>query len=83
MFEGANVGFSRTHLSLRLRRLTPRARSIQFCQQLALLNVRSFFHQKLFHGCPCRRVGFEILNWFDFAVGRNYASNGAASDCGR
>ena len=80
MLERTDVGFSCTYLRLRLSCLAARARRVQFCKQLPFFNVGPFFHQK---PLDCRTDGsvrLEVLDRLNFAIGGNYAADGAAGD---
>ncbi len=76
------VGLRCLDLGLRAGGLAAQVGIIELQEQLALANMVAFFYEQMLHrGCN-RRVGLEILDGFNFAVGGNQAADGAALHCG-
>ena len=76
------VGLRSLHLSLRPGSLTTKLGVIELQKQLSLANMLSFFYEQLLYRGGNWRVGFEVLNRFYFAVGRNQAADWTAFHCG-
>ena len=76
--EVSLIGLGSFHLGLRSGGLAAQVAVIELQQELTLANVVSFFYQQTLHGSGDRRVGFEILDGFDFAIGRNQTADRSA-----
>jgi hypothetical protein len=77
------VSLCGSYQRLGFRRLTTNVGVIELQQQLAFADVVALLYQQALDGRGNRGVGFEILHWLDFAIGRNQAADGASLNRGR
>ena len=81
--ESTLVSLRGSYQRLGFRRLTTNVGVIELQQQLAFADVVALLHKQALDGGGYRGVGFEILHWLDFAIGRNEAADGSSLNLDR
>ena len=82
-FQSGLIGLGSLNLGLSTGSFGANVRIVELKQKLASFYAIAFFHQQALDGGWDRRVSLEIVDGFDFAIGRDQTADGAALDgCG-